>query len=105
MEEQLNELGGPSEGSVRGEKDPAVVLLLAAGVEEVVHQQAQVSGLQAAHLAGPVLYECRAGGLLTGVGGGDRLPTESYPIDCAVLELLAPFLHRVLERVAVGDHV
>ncbi|TNN41315.1 hypothetical protein EYF80_048518 [Liparis tanakae] len=41
-------------GSVRGEEDPAVVLLLAAGVEELVHQELQGGGLQTPHLAGSV---------------------------------------------------
>lgn len=74
LEEHLYELWGTHEGSVRGEEDPAIVLLLAAGVKEVIHKQVEGSSLQAAHLAGPVLDERTAWVRLSGIGGGDGLP-------------------------------
>lgn len=76
LEEQLYERWGAGEGSVCGEEDLAVVLFLAAGVEEVIHEQVQGSGLQTPHLAGSVLDKSAARIGLTGVrGGGDGLPT------------------------------
>lgn len=107
LEEQLYELGGPGEGSVRGQEDPAVVLLLAAGVQEVVHQQVQGGGLQTAHLAGPVLDKGAARARLTGVGGGggDGLPAQGDPVNGAILELLAPLLHWFLGRGRGGNDV
>lgn len=105
LEEQLYELGGTSEGSVSGEEDPAVVQLLAARVEEVIHKQAQGSCLQAPYLAGSVLDKCTAWTGLAGVGGGDGLPAQSHPIDCTILHLLTPLLHWVLGMVEVGDNV
>lgn len=105
LEEKLYELCGTSEGSVRGEEDLAVVLLLAAGVQEVIYKQVQGSSLQTAHLAGAVLDKCATWTRLTGVGGGDWLPMQSDPINCTFLELLTPFLHWVLGMVEVVNRV
>lgn len=105
LEEQLYELWGNSEGSVRGEEDPAVFLFLVARVKEVIHKQVQSSSLQTPHFAGSVLDKCTAWTLLTGVGGGDRLPTQGHPINCTILDLLTPFLHWVLGMAEVGNRV
>lgn len=97
LEEQLYELWGAGEGPVRGEEDPAVVLLLAARVQEVIHKKVQGRGLQTPHLAGSVLHKSAAWTLLAEVGGeGDGLPTQRDSINCAILDLLTPFLHWVL---------
>lgn len=105
LEEQLYELCSTSEGSVCGKENPAVVLLLAARVQEVIHKYVQGSSLQTAYLAGAVLDECATWTLLTGVGGGDRLTMQSDPINCTLLKLLTPFLHWFLGMVEVVNCV
>lgn len=69
MEEHLYEVCGAGEGPVCGEEDPAVVLFLAARIKEVIHQLAQVSGLQSPHLAGSVVDKSAALIGLTGAKG------------------------------------
>lgn len=104
LEQELYKLRGTGEGSVRGKEDPAVVLLLSAGAEEVVYQELKGSRLQTPHLAGSVLHEGAARTLLTGVGGGrDGLPEQGDPIYRAVLKLLSPLLHWVLGMAEVRN--
>lgn len=71
----------------------------------MIHKQVQSSSLQTPHFAGSVLDKCTAWTLLTGVGGGDGLPTQGDPINCTVLNLLTPFLHWVLGMAEVGNRV
>lgn len=104
LEEQLYQLCGAGEGSVRGEEDLAVVWLLAVPIEEVIHEQVQCGGLKTPHLTGPVLDKRTAWTRLAGLGGGwDGLSAQSDSIHGPILSLLTPLLHRVLGTAEVEN--
>lgn len=100
LEEQLYERRGAGVGPVGGQEDPAVVqVLAAAAVQEVTYEQVQCGGLETPHLTGPVLDKTAAGARLAGARRGRvRLPAQRHPVHDAVLLLLTPLLHWILEK-------